>query len=110
MTSVDTCPVPWCVQESAEECGGDHRSSPGWGDWPDVEATAYQSNCREYVAVGPTWGEIDGLAPAVLMMFSRVSLDNVAEMEESFELTPDEAVKVARLLLAAAEVANATTA
>ncbi|GEB17082.1 hypothetical protein SAMN05421671_4970 [Pimelobacter simplex] len=43
-------------------------------------------------------------------MFSRVSAENVAEMEETFELTPDEAVKVARLLLAAAEVANATTA
>lgn len=110
MTAATQCPVPWCVRESAEECGGDHWSSPGWGDWPDVEATAYQPNGREYVAVGPTWGEIDGLTPAVLMMFSRVSLDNVAEMEESFELTPDEAVKVARVLLAAARAANTTTA
>ncbi|MFJ9315743.1 hypothetical protein ACIRN4_16250 [Pimelobacter simplex] len=110
MTAVAKCRVPWCVRDSAEECGGDHWSSPGWGDWPDVEATAYQPNGREYVAVGPTWGEIDGLAPAVLIVFSRVSLENVAEMEESFELTPDEAVKVARVLLAAAQAANATTA
>ncbi|WP_418063182.1 hypothetical protein [Pimelobacter simplex] len=110
MTAAEKCPVAWCVQESAEECGGDHRSSPGWGDWPDVEATAYQPNGREYVAVGPTWGEIDGLAPAVLVTFSRVSAENVAEMEETFELTPDEAAEVARLLIAAAEVANATTA
>lgn len=110
MTAVAKCRVPWCVRDSAEACGGDHWSSPGAGDWPNVEATAYQSNGSEYVAVGPTWGELDGLAPAVLVMFSRVSRQNVAEVEETFELRPDEAEAVGAHLVRAAAAARATNA
>jgi len=41
-------------------------------------------------------------------MFSRVSAENVAEMEETFELTPNEAEAVAAHLVRAAAAARAT--
>lgn len=110
MTAPDKCLVEWCVRSSAEECGGDHWSSPGDGEWPEVEATAYQPCGREFVAVGPTWGEMDGLAPAVVLQFRRDAEREHNEVEDTFDLTPDEAEALAANLLRAAEAARKTNA
>lgn len=107
MTTPTKCPVEWCVRGSAEACGGDHYSSPGEGAWPEVEATAWQPGGPEFITVGPTWGEVDGLAPAVVMHFSRRG-EGHNELDDTFDLTPDEAEALAANLLRAAEAARKT--
>ncbi len=109
MSANDTCPT-WCQRSGPAECGGDHWASPGDGDWLDIEATGYQpQDAREFVSAAPTWGEVDGLAPAVQVLFRRVSLENVAIAEETFDLTPEEAEALANQILRAAAAARATT-
>ena len=100
------CPVDWCKWE---ECNGDHWASPGEAPWPEVEATAYAPNGRrQYVAAAPTWSEIDALAPAVLLWFRRIDPTSFAELDDTFEFTPDEADALAQHLIRAATAARNT--
>jgi len=99
------CAVTWCVWP---DCTGDHYAGPGEGDWPAVQATAYAPDGPEHVFVSPTWGQQDGLAPAVNLWLHRVSPTGVDLLSEAVDLTPDEADALAANLLRAAEAARKT--
>ena len=58
------CP-PWCVL--GDDCRGDHWARVTGPAWPAVTPTADPRGQRPEVAFAPTWGEGDGLPPAVLL-------------------------------------------
>lgn len=103
MSAQRPCGVEWCTWN---DCRGDHWSSPGENRWPNVEATSYSADGRQYATPAPTRCEMDGLSPAVLVWLQRISSDNVAVLDETFEFTPDEARQLAARLVAAADAAE----
>ena len=88
------CPS-WCV--SGSNCRRDHFSTPGSAEWPSVRATGYAAGGEFTVCAHPTWGEIDGLQPCVSLWVQGERLD------ESIDLTPAEARRLAARILAAVE-------
>jgi hypothetical protein len=92
---LDTCPA-WCIND-AKDCGGDHDAGAGGDRWPSVRGTAYNEHVFD---VAPTWGQCDGLAPAVVVhLYNPANLDDA----KSIDFTPTEAIALAGRLLAAAE-------
>jgi hypothetical protein len=93
--SVTPCPA-WCENPS---CGGDHYSIPGT-NWPGVKATAWPQGGNHEVVAYPTWGEIDGLRPAVCLFID-------GDLKVNIDLTPAEAQQlIERFQTALAAVAE----
>lgn len=97
--SARTCPS-WCVND--DDTCRDHWSSPGGATWPGIRATAWPQKGVPTLTAHPTWGEADHLAPAVALW---VNCNDVWEIDETIDMTPEEAIEVAGRLIAAAEAA-----
>jgi hypothetical protein len=90
------CRVAWCLNAP---CNGDHFASVGGLFWPGVTATAYTNDRAPQISVAPTWGECDGLEPAVLLYVEGGTLSQ----EWGVDLRPEEALRLAQELLRAVE-------
>jgi hypothetical protein len=91
-----TCPS-WCV---TPDCGGDHYAASGSAKWPAVKATAYPKGGDHAIVAFPTWGQCDGLEPAVALYLD-------GDLEVTIDLTPDEAKTLIARLSAALEAVKA---
>lgn len=95
------CRLDWCTWT---DCRGDHYAGVGGPQWPGVIATAYGADRAPQVAAAPTWGESDGLDPAVVLYVEGGS----QRLEWTCDLRPAEALALAHeLLRAAAAVGDA---
>ncbi len=93
MNAVVTCPS-WCV---SDHCNTDHWAEPGSRRWPAVKATGWPGHDTPDMTAFPTWGEIDGLAPAVALYLEGERIDHTIDM------TPDQARQLAAHLVRAAD-------
>lgn len=98
-----SCPVPWCINDDTDR--GDHSAGPATDAWPGVVATAYDLDERPHLSPAPTWGQCEGLAPAVVLYIQSSRLNT----EWSADFTPAEARQLAAELVRAATVAEATS-
>lgn len=98
MSTLVPCPA-WCVNP---ECNTDHWPEPGCDAWPAIQATAWPSDGTPSLTPHPTWGEIDGLEPAVSLWLESHDCD------KTIDLTPDEAEALATQLLAAVKAARSS--
>jgi hypothetical protein len=95
-TTLTKCP-DWCVSDN---CRGDHTSDPGSAKWPSIRATGYAPGGEFTVCPHPTWGEVDGLQPCVSLWVQGQRVD------ESIDLTLDEARRLVACIQAAVEEAR----
>lgn len=101
--SATPCPVTWCIVTA---CTGDHFANPGGDAWPAVAATGDPEQKVPLLAPAPTWGEVDGLDPAVVLWID----GGDREYDISIDLRPDEARRLAEQLIRASVYATHTVA
>jgi hypothetical protein len=96
------CPS-WCVRPV---CDGDHFANPGGDAWPGVVATGWPEQRAPRLAPAPTWGEVDGLEPGVVIWIE----GGWSDYDISIDLRPSEARNLAFELTRAAEAAEQAVA